>query len=145
MRRLLFNRRVGLVVAIVGGLLAVALWPSAVAVDAGSATRGPLVVTIDEEGETRVRDRYVVDSPVTARLRRIVLREGDDVQVGTIVAQLDPAPLDARALEEGKARLEAALDGERVARAGFAIGPSALKIVRTPSSRRAWAACLSAG
>ncbi len=102
-------------------VVAAGLWlflrPKPLLVETARVDHGPVRVTIDEEGETRVRDRYVVDSPVTARLRRIELREGDAVQAGGVVAQLDPAPLDARAQEEGQAKLEAALDGERVARA----------------------------
>ena len=46
-----------------------ALWPEAVEVDVTHATRGPLQVTIDEEGETRVHDRFVVYAPVAGRLR----------------------------------------------------------------------------
>ena len=38
------------------------------------STRGPLVVTMDEEGETRVRDRYVVSAPVMGRVERIERR-----------------------------------------------------------------------
>jgi HlyD family secretion protein len=114
------SRFVWVVAVVVVGL---ALWSllrqEAPAVEIARVERGPVRVTIDEEGETRVRDRYVVDSPVTARLRRIALREGDTVEAGGVVAQLDPAPLDAREQEEGEARLEAALDGERVARAAL--------------------------
>jgi HlyD family secretion protein len=105
--------------AVAGAGLWFLLRPEAPVVETARVERGPVRVTIDEEGETRVRDRYVVDSPVTARLRRIGLREGDAVEAGSVVAQLDPAPLDARAQEEGEARLEAALDGARVARAAL--------------------------
>jgi HlyD family secretion protein len=104
-------------------VVAIGLWallrPEALVLETARDDRGVVRVTIDEEGETRVRDRYVVDAPVTARLRRIALREGDAVHAGDVVARLDPAPLDARAQEEGEARLEAALDGERVARAAL--------------------------
>jgi HlyD family secretion protein len=112
-------------------VVAAGLWlllrPQPLVVETARVERGPVRVTIEEEGETRVRDRYVVDSPVTARLRRIALREGDAVAAGSVVAQLDPAPLDARAQEEGKARLEAALDGERVARAALDRAKAALE------------------
>jgi HlyD family secretion protein len=102
--------------------VAACLWllrPDALVLETARVDRGPLRVTIEEEGESRVRDRYVVDSPVTARLQRIALREGDSVQAGEVVAELVPAPLDARAHEEGEAHLEAALDGERVALAAL--------------------------
>jgi HlyD family secretion protein len=104
-------------------VIVIASWwllrPKPLVVETARVDRGPVRVTIDDEGETRVRDRFVVDSPVTARLRRIELREGDAVQAGSVVARLDPAPLDARAQEEGKAGLEAALDAESVARAAL--------------------------
>ena len=102
---------------IAGGWLL--LRPDPVVVETARVERGPVSVTIDEGGETRVRDRYVVDAPVTGRLRRVELREGDVVEKGGVVAQLDPAPLDTRTREEGEARLEAALDAERVARASL--------------------------
>ncbi len=60
MLRLIKNPRVLLALAIVGGLIGVALWPTATAVEAVVVGRGPLVVTVDEEGETRVRHRFVV-------------------------------------------------------------------------------------
>ena len=72
MRRLLTDRRVLLSVAIIGGLAGVALWPQTVAVDVARVSRGPLVVTIDEEGRTRVRDRFVVAATsFAATVRRI--------------------------------------------------------------------------
>ncbi|MDP1571089.1 MAG: efflux RND transporter periplasmic adaptor subunit [Vicinamibacterales bacterium] len=99
-------------VVLVGGLLAVALWPQAVAIDVGDVTRAALQVTIDEEGETRVRRRFIVSSPVTARVLRIDLEPGDPVVGGaTVVAQLQPetpALLDARSRAEAEAIVEAA-------------------------------------
>lgn len=100
---------------LVGGLLAVALWPQAVAVDVGDVTRTSLQVTIDEEGETRVRRRFVVSAPVTARVLRIDLRPGDPVVGGTtVVAELraeTPALLDARSRAEAEAIVETARAG----------------------------------
>ena len=66
MLRLLKNRSVWLGIIIVAVLLAVALWPQRVAVDVATISRGPLVVTIDEEGETRVHHRFVVSAPVSS-------------------------------------------------------------------------------
>ena len=68
---------------VVGGLLAVALWPATIPVDVvDRAARGPLVVTVDEEGRTRVRDRFVVSAPVAGRVLRIELEPGDPVKRG---------------------------------------------------------------
>ena len=111
MRKLLLNRRVILAVLVVGGLVAFALWPSTVPVDVGTVSRGPLVVTIDEEGRTRVHDRYVVSSPLSGRVMRIDLEPGDRVKRGAVVARIRPeAPplLDARTRAEGQAAVDSA-------------------------------------
>jgi HlyD family secretion protein len=111
MWRVLLNRRVWLAALIVGGLVAVALWPSTVAVDVATVSRGPLVVTVDEEGQTRVRQRYVVSAPVSGRVLRIDLEPGDPVKRNDIVARVQPeAPplLDARTRAEAQAAVAAA-------------------------------------
>ncbi|MEW6322823.1 MAG: efflux RND transporter periplasmic adaptor subunit [Acidobacteriota bacterium] len=109
------NWRLHAGLAIVAGLLAVALWPQAVPVETAVVGRGPLVVTIDEEGETRVRDRFVVSAPVAGRLLRIALEPGDSVARNTtVLARLLPEPpalLDARTLAEAQAAARAAEAG----------------------------------
>ena len=112
MRRLLRYGRVLAVVVIVGAIVAAALWPEAIAVDVTRVTRGAMQVTIDEEGETRVRERYVVSAPVAGRLQRVELEPGDPVTRGrTVLARLRPPPpslLDARTRAELTAAAEAA-------------------------------------
>jgi HlyD family secretion protein len=120
MLRLLTNTRVLVGVAIVGGLLAVALWPTAVPVDTAVVARGPLVVTIDEEGRTRVRHRFVVSAPVTGRVLRIELEPGDTVKRGDVVARVraeTPALLDTRSRAEAQAAVESARNTQGRARA----------------------------
>ena len=105
-------RRGLLVAAGVGGLLAVALWPRAVDVDVATVTRGPLTVTIDEDGDTRVHHRFVVSAPLAGRVERIDLDPGDPVHKGvTVVARLRPEAaqlLDARSRAEAAAAVDAA-------------------------------------
>jgi len=111
MRKLLFNRRVLIPVLVVGGLLAVALWPKTVGVELGVVSRGPLMVTVDEEGMTRVRDRFVVSSPVAGRVLRIELEPGDTVTRGQVVAHVraeTPPLLDERTRAEAQAAIESA-------------------------------------
>lgn len=111
MRGVLANRRVWLSLMVVAGLLAVALWPTTVPVDVAVVGPGPLMVTVDEEGETRVRDRFIVSSPVTGRVQRIELEPGDAVKAGDVVTRVRPeaAPLlDARARGEGRAAVDSA-------------------------------------
>jgi len=98
--------------ALLTALLVMAFWPKPVAVDLERAKRGPLQVTIDEEGETRVRQRFVVSAPVAGRVERIELEPGNTVVRGqTVVARFspaDPAPLDARSRAEAEAGVKAA-------------------------------------
>ena len=111
MRRLWLNTRVLVAMIAIGGLLAVALWPRAAIVELATVTRGPLIVTVDEEGVTRVRERFVVSSPVAGRVLRIELEPGDAVKRGQTVAQVraEAAPLlDERARAEAQATVESA-------------------------------------
>jgi HlyD family secretion protein len=70
-------------------------------VDVVAVARGPLVVTVDDEGETRVHDVFTVSAPIAGRVQRTPLHVGDAVEAGkTVVARLepaDPALLDPRA------------------------------------------------
>ena len=84
-------------------------------VDLGRSDRGPLVVTVDEEGKTRVVDRFVVSAPVPGRLSRLEVHEGDALARGDVVARLDPLPLDARTRAELSARHESTRAAERAA------------------------------
>ena len=93
-------------------LIGLALLPKPVPADLATVERGPLLVTVDEEGETRVRDRFVISAPVPGRLLRIALEPGDEVVAGeTVLATFQPsspAPLDARSRAEAEARVRAA-------------------------------------
>lgn len=108
-RRWLFLSALGILVllAIVYGFL-----PKPVVVDVIQAGRGPLRVTIEEEGETRVKERFVVSAPVQGFLRRIDLNVGDQVKEGQVVAQLEPLRsevLDARSRAEAEAAVSTAM------------------------------------
>lgn len=105
------------VVLIVGAMIVFALIPSPLTVEVGRVSRGPLQVTIDQEGETRVHDRFVLSSPVIGRLIRIDLDDGDPIRKGQIVARIDPVPLNQREREEVYARVEAAAAALRLATA----------------------------
>src|ERR1700741_3782569 len=108
LRRILLSLvGIGLLAALVYAFL-----PKPVAVDMVSAKRGALRVTVDEDGRTRIRDRYVVAAPLAGRLRRIETKAGHEVVAGdTVLAVMeptDPALLDARAHAEADARVKAA-------------------------------------
>lgn len=99
-------------VAGVAAVLAVAMWPKTVDVDTAEVVRAPMTVTIDEEGETRIRRRFVVSAPLSGRLQRIELEPGDRVTRGvTVVARVQaetPPLLDARSRAEAGAARDAA-------------------------------------
>ena len=89
-----------------------ALLPKPVEVDLAAATRGPLQVTVDEDGQTRIKEKYIVSSPVGGQLVRINLKAGDPIEAGkSILATIrpsDPTILDARQVAEAEARVAAA-------------------------------------
>jgi HlyD family secretion protein len=99
-------------IAVLGGGLIWSFWPQPLPVEWTAVSRGPLRVTIDEDGKTRIRDRYVVSTPLAGRLLRITLDPGDAVQSGsTLLATIEPNKpdiLDARALAQAEARVQAA-------------------------------------
>jgi HlyD family secretion protein len=102
--------------AVVVALLTMWLRPTPARVDVAKATRGSMRVTVDGEGKTRVRDRYVVAAPVAGRIRRIALRRGDAVERGQVVAQIETlplTPLDPRQRAEAIGRVNAAQDTKR--------------------------------
>jgi HlyD family secretion protein len=86
--------------------------PAAVPVDLVEVERGALMVSVSDEGETRVRDMYVVSAPVPGRMRRVDLEAGDTVVAEkTVVARIepsDPASLDVRSAAEARAGVDAA-------------------------------------
>ena len=75
---------------LVAGLLVLALRPRSQLVDVGVVHRGPLRVTVDEDGMVRVRERHVVSSPLAGTLSRPELKAGDAVQPDTVLARLVP-------------------------------------------------------
>jgi len=106
----------------VGALAAIflALRPQPVAVDVRPATRGPLEVSVEEDGRTRVRYRHRVLAPLAATLLRPTLDVGDPVAVGEVVARLvgPEAPIaDPRSQAQIEVRVQAARAGLERARA----------------------------
>lgn len=92
-------------------LLVYGYWPRPVLVDLATVERGSFAITVDDDGETRIRERYRITAPVTGKLLRLTLHAGDSVQRGaTELVQIlpqDPALLDARTVAESEARLAA--------------------------------------
>lgn len=108
-RRMIFWGGLG---ALLLAYLVYAFRPQPVPVDFAEVTRGRLTVTVDEEGETRVRDVFELSAPVAGRVRRIEIEVGDEVVAGeTVLAEIepvDPTLLDVRSETEAQAAVRAA-------------------------------------
>ncbi len=134
-------KRLGLVVlaALIGGAIYMAMREQPVPVDIATVLSGPLEVTIEEEGVTRVRDIYTVSSPIAGHLDRITLEEGDPVKAReTIVASIhppDPPFLDERTLAELKAAIEAARTAVSLAETQRQQAQTALYLARSEFDR----------
>lgn len=111
----------GSLLALLAAGIAYALRPQPVQVDLAVAEIGLLRVTLDEEGETRVRDVYTLHAPLRGQLQRITAEVGDVVKAGeTQLAQIEPAPpafLDVRTEAELQAAVEAARAAHNLAAA----------------------------
>lgn len=99
-------RRILVFLGLLGGLglVIIAFRPAPLRVDLGQVVRAPLRVTVNAEGKTRLRQRFIVSAPVAGRLTRLTFREGDTVERDLVVAHLDPLPSDT-AIREAQARL----------------------------------------
>ncbi len=96
-------------------------------VDIVPVVRGPLHVTIEEEGRTRLKERFTISAPTAGYMRRINVKVGDSVRKGQIIAVLEPLhsqALDPRSrataqasVTSAEASLRAAQERERVATA----------------------------
>jgi len=93
-------------------LIVIGLMPRPIAVETTRVTRGALRATVNEEGKTRIKQRYAVSAPVTGHLRRIPFKAGGEVEAGkTVLAVIDPvapAMLDARNRALAEARRDTA-------------------------------------
>jgi HlyD family secretion protein len=120
---------VGAVVLV--GLIVFGLWPQPVAVETTVASTGVLRATVNEEGKTRIKQRYLISAPVTGQLRRIPFKAGAEVRAGeTILAIIDPLSptlLDARSRSLAEARRDAAAANLEKARAAHVFSASELR------------------
>jgi HlyD family secretion protein len=112
-------------------LIVAGLWPKPAPVETVKVTTGSLRATVNEEGKTRIKHRFVVSAPVTGQLRRIPFKAGAEVKAGeTIVAVIDPLTptmLDARSRALAEARRDTAAANVDRARAAHKFAASDLK------------------
>jgi HlyD family secretion protein len=105
--------------ALLGALLVAGFWPKPTLVETTRAAYGPLQSSINEEGKTRIKQRYIVSAPVAGQLRRVAFKAGDEIaSTNLVVAVIDPVRpslLDPRARALAEARRDNA--AAQVARA----------------------------
>ncbi len=127
----------GLVLII--GAIVYAVRPVPVLVDTATTIHGPMEVTIDEDGVTRIRERYVVSTPLTGRLQRITFDVGDNVSASTtVLARMeptDPTLLDPREVAQAEARVRAAERKHASAKAELAKAEVAVNFAESEMGR----------
>ena len=116
-------------------LLAYFFRPVPLRIDIGKVETGRMQVTVDELGETRSHDRFVITAPVAGRLARIELHDGDAVKQDQVVALIAPVPLSVRERNEQAARIAAAESQQRAAAELVRHGTEDLAQARRESTR----------
>lgn len=116
---------------LLAAIIVAGLWPRPIQVETARVTRGTLQATVNEEGKTRIKQRYVVSAPVAGQLRRIPFKAGADVTAAqTVLAIIDPVSptlLDARTRSAAEAKRDAAAANLDKARAGLVFASSELR------------------
>jgi len=136
-----WRRSIGtiLLVLLVLAGLAWGFWPRPVGVDIVAVDYGPMTVTVEEEGRTRVVDRFVISAPVAGYLRRMTLDVGDSVTQGQVVASLEPLRaqvLDPRSRAQAEARVSAAQASLESARQQVSAAQAEARLAQTEYERR---------
>lgn len=139
MKKLL--RRLPWIVLVLGLIAGITygFWPVPIQVDTVTASRGTLLVTVNEDGKTRIREKYVVSAPVGGKLLRLSLRAGDEVEYHeSVLAVIEPneAPLlDPRAVEQAEAKVRVAKAMQSQSTAAVKRAAAAHALARTDLAR----------
>jgi HlyD family secretion protein len=117
--------------AVLVALITAGLWPRPLPVETARTAVGSLRATVNEEGKTRIKQRYVVSAPVAGQLRRIPFKAGAEVRADeTVVAVIEPVSptlLDARTRTATEAKRDTAVANVEKARAGQHFAASDLR------------------
>jgi len=111
-------------------LIVAGLWPKPVPVETTRVSIGALRATVNEEGKTRIKQRYIISAPVAGQLRRIPFKAGAEIKAGDIVAVIEPVSaslLDARTRSTAEAKRDMALANREKARAASTLAASELR------------------
>ena len=135
------NRNTTIVLVAIGVLafLAWGFWPTPLLIESGVAARASLSVTVEDEGQTRVKDRFDISTPVAGYLRRITLEVGDAVTQGQPLALMEPLRpevLDPRSRARAEAQVAAAQDSVKRAEQLESAARAEAKFARSDYSRK---------
>lgn len=124
-----------LLLLIVAGLVAVSLMPKPLPVDVATVEQGEMIVAVESEGVTRVRDLYTVAAPISGRLKRIELEEGELLREGSVAATILPAPIGPAERTELEARIGSIEATEQSAQANVSALTAQLAQARSERDR----------
>lgn len=134
-------RRLPYIIAalVLAGLLVWAFMPKPVPVEMAEVAPRTIVVTVEEEGEARIRELFTVSATIAGKLRRIDLHAGDEVFADkTVVASIGPAApalLDSRSRAVAEAAMAAARSAVDLARAQLAQAEATLDFAMSEAER----------
>ena len=129
----------GFVAAVVAAI-AYSFRPQPLDVDWEIVSQGALEVTVNEDGRTRIREKYTVSTPLAGQLQRVVLNPGDPVVAGeTLLATIlptNPDLLDPRSRSSAEARVKAAEAGVKRSEANMGASKAAMESAQSMLDRR---------
>ena len=132
---------VGLALLAAAALLYAVYRPRPITVEVAQVTSGKFEQVVEEDGQLRLKNRYVITAPTLAQLQRPTLKVGDAVQAGDVVARLAPAApqlIDARTRTVLQQRVGSADAARRATNAQLQRLDTALddsRLMSTPAAR----------
>ena len=139
LRRTLRNGAYVLLVVVAGAALYLGSQPKPEPVDTVQISRGRLTVTVEDDGRTRVSDRYTLSAPISGSLARITLEPGDSVTVETVVAHISAMEamlMDPRTRAQAESRLAAAVASQSRVHAEVTRAASAAEFAQQEQARQ---------
>ncbi|MFZ1990973.1 MAG: HlyD family efflux transporter periplasmic adaptor subunit [Alphaproteobacteria bacterium] len=125
--------------AVTVAAFAFAFWPRAVPVDMATIERGAMMVTLDEEGETRIHDIYTISAPIAGEITRIDAQPGDEVHANetliAVIHPVEPGLLDTRTQSEREAQLHSAEAAVGAAEADVVSAKAQLDLAKSDLAR----------
>jgi len=119
------------IAVLIVGMLIWGFWPQPVFVEVTEVKRAPLTITIEEEGRTRVVDRYVISAPVDGVACRQQLNVGDEVKQGQVLLGITPLEsqvLDPRTRAQARSQVAAAESALHAAEQQVNVAEAAAKL-----------------